>query len=223
MKKFHYVYLTTNLVNGKKYIGDHSTDDLDDGYIGSGRPYFKNAIKKYGKQNFKREILEFCLSKEEAFAKQEKYIKEYNTLLPNGYNISKKGGNNCSGGISIDGINRIRNSKIGKKFSDDHRKKLSESHLGQIPWISGKNHSEETKNLISLKNTGKKRTPEMIENQRNSHIGIIHTDETKEKLRKMKLGKKFSDDHRKKLSESHLGQIPWNKGLKKIKDISQQR
>ena len=50
----------------------------------------KCAIKKYGKENFKKEILEFCDNKEEAYHLQIKYINEYNTLSPNGYNISPK-------------------------------------------------------------------------------------------------------------------------------------
>jgi len=97
--QYHFIYLTTNTENGKQYVGDHSTykENFDPYYIGSGRPYFKNAIKKYGRQNFKREILEFFDTKKEAFDAQEKYIQHYNTLVPNGYNISPKGGMNVSG------------------------------------------------------------------------------------------------------------------------------
>ena len=99
MKKYNYTYVTINLINVKKYIGDHTTDDLDDGYLGSGIA-LQRAIKKYDKTQFKKEILEFFDTKQEAFNAQEKWINEYNTLVPNGYNISLKGGHQCKNSIS---------------------------------------------------------------------------------------------------------------------------
>ena len=50
--KYYYVYLTTNLINGKKYIGQHY-GELDDYYLGSGS-ILKKAILKYGRKNFKK-------------------------------------------------------------------------------------------------------------------------------------------------------------------------
>ena len=95
-KLFNFVFITTNLINGKQYVGDHSTNDMEcsrtKNYLGSGKPYFKNAKEKYSCDNFERKILEFFPTKQEAFDAQEKYIKQYNTLSPNGYNLSPKGG-----------------------------------------------------------------------------------------------------------------------------------
>ena len=51
----HYVYIITNQLNGKQYVGDHSTNNLEDGYLGSGVLLLR-AKKKYGKENFSREV-----------------------------------------------------------------------------------------------------------------------------------------------------------------------
>lgn len=63
-KKYHYLYKTTNLINNKYYYGMHSTNNLNDNYIGSGS-YLRNAIHKYGKDNFKREIIKMFDTREE--------------------------------------------------------------------------------------------------------------------------------------------------------------
>ena len=65
------IYLTTNLVNGKKYIGLDMNNDNN--YFGSG-VYIKRAIKKYGKENFTKQILETCNNREELLLCEKKLI-----------------------------------------------------------------------------------------------------------------------------------------------------
>ena len=99
MKKvFFFLYETTNLINGKKYRGIHKTDNLNDGYIGSGFA-LKLSVKKHGKQNFKREILEFCSSYNELLEKEKIYVDEKWVNDNSNYNI-KTGGQ--SAGILSD-------------------------------------------------------------------------------------------------------------------------
>lgn len=75
MKKYHIVYRTHNLINGKEYTGKHSTDDLEDGYYGSGVGIL-NAVAKYGLENFAVEILSFHDSEEAALAEEARIVNE---------------------------------------------------------------------------------------------------------------------------------------------------
>ena len=70
-KKYFIVYQITNLINDKIYIGIHSTNDINDNYFGSGT-ILNKAIKKYGKQNFKKEVLYIFDEKEKAIKKKLK-------------------------------------------------------------------------------------------------------------------------------------------------------
>lgn len=86
-----FIYKTTNLVNGKIYIGLHTKNDPN--YIGSGTA-FKKALKKFGTINFKREILENCKTIAELIEREMFWIEKYNSTNPKiGYNIrfTKKG------------------------------------------------------------------------------------------------------------------------------------
>ncbi len=70
---YGYVYLTTNLINGKKYIGLHKSKELDTSYYGSGK-LIKRALNKYGLENFKLEILETCDTHDELIAAELRHI-----------------------------------------------------------------------------------------------------------------------------------------------------
>ena len=80
------IYKTTNLINNKIYIGQDSKDR--EGYLGSGS-LLRYAIRKYGRENFKKEVLEICATKEELDAAEKKWIEFYHSQDKTiGYNIA---------------------------------------------------------------------------------------------------------------------------------------
>lgn len=90
MKQYHLVYIIVNLINLKTYLGVHSTTDINDSYMGSGK-IIKKAIEKYGVENFKKFILHECSSREEALQIEKYYINEEVVLSKETYNLSLGG------------------------------------------------------------------------------------------------------------------------------------
>lgn len=93
MRKYKYytIYQITNLVNGKIYIGVHQTDDLDDGYMGSGRR-LKDAIKKYGWNQFKKEYIHTDLADMRMmYVREKEIVNEDFILRKDTYNIQLGG------------------------------------------------------------------------------------------------------------------------------------
>src|SRR6056297_214800 len=84
------IYQITNLVSGKCYVGCHQTANLDDGYFGSGK-CLQHAINKYGKENFKKEVLHNFSTQEEMFEKEAEIVNEDFVNNKNTYNL-KTGG-----------------------------------------------------------------------------------------------------------------------------------
>jgi len=80
-KKYHYTYKTTNLINNRYYLGMHSTNRLDDGYLGSGKRLYYE-LNKYGRDNFKFEILEQFNSRQELIQAEVNLITEQDLRNP---------------------------------------------------------------------------------------------------------------------------------------------
>lgn len=91
----YYIYLTTNLINGKKYIGQHK-GEINDTYFGSGS-LIKKAIQKYGKENFTKEILAICDTREEADEKEKMFITQYNAVEDDNFYNLQEGGSGGDG------------------------------------------------------------------------------------------------------------------------------
>lgn len=106
----HYtIYKTINIINGKFYIGKHQTNNLDDGYMGSGKR-IKRAIQKYGIENFQKEILHDFETEEEMNAKEKELVTEEFCRRENTYNICE-GGKGGFGYINANGLGISENQK----------------------------------------------------------------------------------------------------------------
>ena len=86
VRKYHYFYKITNTINNHFYYGIHSTNDLNDGYMGSGSR-LKMAIKKYGIENFNKEIIKFFNNREELAKYEAEIVTESLVYDPNCYNM----------------------------------------------------------------------------------------------------------------------------------------
>ena len=161
------VYCTTNLINGKKYIGSLSKNKPN--YLGSGT-VLQKAIKKYGKDNFKRETLaevdDFQLMRE-----IEEYWCVYFNVMNNNlfYNMSNKGHGSIPGRkLSEESIKKIIDKKTGFKFTAESLSKKSQSMTGKI-------QSDETKLKRSISLLGRKQSPELIAKRSQAMKGIKKT------------------------------------------------
>ena len=101
------IYRTTNLINNKIYIGKHKTENLDDGYLGSGK-LLQRAIKKYRIENFKREIISSHKTEDEMNAAEKILVTEEFCSRKDNYNL-------CPGGHG--GFGYINEHKNKKKWA----------------------------------------------------------------------------------------------------------
>lgn len=149
---YYIVYKTTNIINGKFYIGAHRTNNLSDSYLGSGVA-LKSAIKKYGIENFVREIVHIAADEHEMFLVEEKLISE--NMGENCYNIMPGG----KGGF--DHINKTDMHRGDNNIMRDPeiRKKVIDSMMLTRSKSKEKYDKISRKNLeFAVKaNTGKKR------------------------------------------------------------------
>lgn len=168
-KTIHYIYKTTCKVTGRYYIGMHSTCNIDDGYMGSGKR-LRRSIRKYGVENHNKEILEFFETRELLIEAEKKVITPEMITDKNCMNL-KEGG---IGGFSSEEHKKkflesasktfttykneiIAAKKIlwgtNKEWAAAFSKKLSDKAKGNKSFLN-KTHSIETKNKISKAHKG---------------------------------------------------------------------
>lgn len=99
---------------------------------------------------------------------------------------------------------RFAHPMLGKKHSETTRKKLSDSHKGQIPWISGKQHTEKSRIKMRMSHLGVPLSPEHNKNvhEARKRNGYRHSEETLKKIGLGNKGKIISEESKRKISES---------------------
>ena len=141
----HVIYRITNMINGKKYIGKHSTTDVYDGYFGSGIA-IKQAINKYGIDNFKKEIICYCNNEEELKEMEKYHIKKEGTFSK-GYNLTLGGEGILGYKHTEDSIRKASDSR--KRYYEENpemREKISEmakKRVGKLNPFYGRKLSQE--------------------------------------------------------------------------------
>lgn len=224
------IYKTTNLINGKIYIGQDSKNK--NGYLGSGQN-IKRAIKKYGKQNFKKEIIEKCNSIDELNNREKYWINFYNSKDGKiGYNLSNGGDSNLGYKWTKQQIEKNRNAMKKSHNRPEIKRKLSKSaklaykNGTRISPMKGRKKGDPIVDKICKKvslilkkryknnelevwNKNKKNcyTKKQLKNMSNGlkkhylENGHPHKGKTYEQIQ----GKERAKKHKENLSKSHLG------------------
>lgn len=201
---FGYIYETTNLINGKKYIGKRKSNKFLKDYLGSGI-LIKKAIEKYGRENFTVKLIEEVLgTKDDLNTREQYWINYYNASNnDNFYNISKGG----DGGFhSLETNEKIRNTLKGKTYEERFgleranqvKEKISKANVG-------KHHSEETKQRLSIAKSGENNPWYGIHGDMHPSYGKHLSEETKRKISTSLKGHKLSEETIRKRSESVRG------------------
>lgn len=152
---YGYIYETVNLVNGRKYIGQHTSSVFDSNYKGSGK-LLRQAFEKYGWDNFSVRMLCPCFSQEELDAEEIDYIAHCNAVeSPDYYNLQAGGQSGNISGSKLSKSTRLAmsRSQTGRHHSEESKQKIREANLGSKHWL-GKHHSEISKRKISQAQRG---------------------------------------------------------------------
>jgi hypothetical protein len=186
-KIYYYLYEVTNLVNGRTYIGQHITDDLEDGYLGSGKA-LKFAIKKYGRDKFKKEILLFARNEKALNILEMMAVTPEFCALKSNYNL-KEGGN--SGRPNPEIREKMRQKKLGANNPNYGKPKTEE-------WIA----------KVREANTGKKRSQEARLKISLACLGRRHTEEAKRKIGEASSALIRTAGHKKRIGDANARSFP---------------
>lgn len=176
-RKFHYIYKITRIDTGKYYIGMHSTDDLEDGYFGSGK-LITASVKKHGKEKHIKEILEYCDSRESLKVREKELIGEFYRLDEHCLNLQPGGG----GGFkdddhrkafmqgALDGYARKWEDPDFRKTASDKRSKTALATYQGGRRLAGWAGDTKCRSL----GVDKAKMPEAIEKRKNTYKNQKH-------------------------------------------------
>ena len=167
------IYSITNLINGKRYIGqstniqqrwiNHKAELRHNNHYNE---HLQHAWNKYGEDNFCFEILVLC-DKDDLDEKERGMIAMWRTTNPE-YGYNDDDGGKAGRHLGVRHRQKIGAQQKGKTrapFSEEHRRRLSLSHLGKITAMKGRHHTEESKQKLSESHKGKKYKPQTEEHK----------------------------------------------------------
>ena len=176
------IYKTTNLINGKYYVGKQKV--YTPSYFGSGMA-LKHAIRKYGKQNFKKEILEECQSETDLKNKELWWLDTLDAIKDkNCYNLVRETSSNQHRSYDDPEYKKRLSVSITKMLNTPESKaRLKIQNGGKNNPMYGKRRTDDFKQQLSKVHTGKIVSSETREKIRKSRLGMILTNETKIKMK----------------------------------------
>jgi group I intron endonuclease len=191
------VYVITNLLNQKSYVGKANNpkkrwrNHVFNSKSEHPRSVIASALKKHGVGNFTFEVVAEFSSEDDALVAEKHWISRLHSNQQSfGYNLDAGG----HGGKTLTPETRQKISRalMGRKKSDNHRASMSAAkknvttspdHLAKLIASNvGRPKSLETRRKISVANKGKVRTPEQVEALSKAHMGYKHSDEQKAKI-----------------------------------------
>lgn len=196
-------YMITNTQNGKSYIGITTRTVSRRWYEHCFAPnscgqLLNKAINKYGKDAFIIETIASAKTLKDLKEVEKQLINQNQTKVPHGYNLTDGGDGVFGYKFTEEAKKRNGDAKRGTKASEQTKKKMQESHLGEKNHFYGKKHTEETKRKNAEAHTG----------QVGYWLGKTRNEETRKKISKAltgQAGRPHTEEAKKKISLAHIG------------------
>ena len=209
--KYHYFYKIVNKINNKFYYGIHSTNDLNDGYMGSGSRLLRD-YKIYGKENFVKEIVKYFKTRKQASDYESEVVTESSVLDENCYNMKIGGDYGTTIGTILV---KDKESKFFRVLPNDERLKNGDLIPIAKNMVSVFDVEDEKYKLIEKEifSTNKEKYISVshgtvfVKDKEGKYLRVSLNDERylNGDLTLLWEGKKHSEETKKKMSKSHQG------------------